>query len=254
MNLLIDIGNTNLHWALHDLRGIQGVQCVHHAGGTPLDLLADWERLEAPKRVLLANVGGAAVGAAVTRAVLAFWGIEAEQAETRAHGLGVQVAYAEPARLGVDRWLALVAARKLIGGACLIVDAGTAATFDMLLADGQHLGGLILPGLHMMRESLLAGTHIPRVEPEPAAEPWATDTGAAVATGSLHALAALTVRLHERLCSRLAPDPDGRLADAPAILLTGGDAPLLSPLIELPHTQAPDLVLRGLARLSEEPH
>jgi type III pantothenate kinase len=252
MNLLIDVGNTNLRWAMHGDREIGPGESVRHSGGAPLDLLAAWERVAAPERVLMANVGGAPVGTAIARAVRAYWGIEPELAATRAEGFGVRVAYAEPSRLGVDRWLALVAARDLVGGPCLIVDAGTAATFDLLLADGTHLGGLILPGVHMMRESLLAGTHIPRVEPEPAAEPWATDTGTAVATGSLHALAALAVRLHDRLCDRLDPGSDGYASDPPAILLAGGDGPRLAPLIDRPHSLVPDLVLRGLARLSTD--
>jgi type III pantothenate kinase len=164
----------------------------------------------------------------------------------------VRVAYSEPSRLGVDRWLALVAARELVAGSCLIVDAGTAATFDLLLADGTHLGGLILPGVHMMRESLLAGTHIPRVEPEPSAEPWATDTGTAVAAGSLYALAALAVGLHDRLCVRLGRAPAARAAELPAILIAGGDGPRLAALIDRPYTLVPDLVLRGLARLGAD--
>ena len=250
MNLLIDIGNTNLRWALQHDREIGPGESVRHSGGAPLDLLAAWEHLKAPERVLMANVGGGPVGTAIARAVRAYWGIEPELAATRAEGFGVRVAYAEPSRLGVDRWLALIAARDLVPGPCLIVDAGTAATFDLLLADGIHLGGLILPGAHMMRESLLAGTHIPRVEPEPTSEPWATDTGTAVAAGSLHALAALTVRLHDRLCERIGHGPDGCVSGLSAILLAGGDGPRLAPLIDRPHTLVPDLVLRGLARLS----
>lgn len=252
MNLLIDIGNTNLRWAMHGDRGLGAAESVRHNGGAPLDLLATWERLEAPERVLMANVGGGAVGAAIARAVRAYWGTEPELAATRAEGFGVRVAYAEPSRLGVDRWLALVAAHDLFPCPCLIVDAGTAATFDLLLADGTHLGGLILPGVHMMRESLLAGTHIPRVELEPSVEPWATDTGTAVAAGSLHVLAALAVRLHDRLRERLGPDPDGCAAELPVILLAGGDGPRLAPLVDRPHTLAPDLVLQGLARLSAD--
>lgn len=247
MNLLIDIGNTNLRWTLHDGQGLGPVDGVRHGGGLPLDLLAAWERIAPPDRVLVSNVGGAAVGAAVARAVHAYWGLAPQLAATRAESFGVRVAYAEPARLGVDRWLGLIAAHRLAVGASLIVDAGTAATFDLLLADGEHLGGLILPGVQMMRDALLAGTRIPRVEPEPAAEPWASDTGTAVAAGSLHALAALTVRLHERLSAHL-----GAAEPPPVILLAGGDGPQLAPLIERPCRPVPDLVLLGLARLAEE--
>jgi type III pantothenate kinase len=139
----------------------------------------------------------------------------------------------------------------MVPDGCLIVDAGTAATYDLLLPDGIHLGGLILPGVRMMRDSLLAGTNIPRVEPEPAAEPWATDTGTAVAAGSLHAIAALARHLHDRLAERLSAACPSERHEPPAVLLAGGDADILSPLLGRPHRSVPDLVLRGLARLVE---
>lgn len=251
MNLLIDIGNTNLRWALHDANGLGPMQGLRHGGGVPLDLLAAWEALDRPDRVLTGNVGGEPVGLAVARVARAYWGLTVEFATPRGDHLGVRVAYPEPARLGVDRWLALLAAREYAAGAALILDAGTAATFDLLLADGRHLGGLILPGLAMMRDSLMAGTHIPHGEPQPAPEPWATDTGAAVATGSRHALAALVERLYDRLGERAAASDGGR-ALPPALLITGGDGASIAPLIARPLELVPDLVLRGLARLTTD--
>ena len=253
MNLLIDIGNTNLHWARQDGDGLGPMAGVRHDQGVPLDLLAAWESLEAPQRVMVGNVGGAVVGQAVARVVRAYWGLEAQFAVTRQDCLGLRVAYAEPARLGVDRWLALLAALGRGADAAVIVDVGTAATFDVLAPAGRHLGGLILPGLTMMRDSLFAGTQIPQGEPEPAALPWATDTGAAVATGSLHALAALAERLHQRLWDRWSETAGARPAPPPALLVTGGDGPRISPLISRPLELVPDLVLRGLARLASTP-
>lgn len=242
MNLLLDIGNTNLRWALQGTEGLGPVQAVRHSGGMPLDLLAAWEALDAPARVLVSNVGGAAVGAAVARVARSYWGLEPERAATRARYLDVQVAYPDPSRLGVDRWLTLLEAHRRARRATLIVDAGTAVTFDLLLKDGRHLGGLILPGIDMMRDSLLAGTCIPRVEAEPTGAPWAADTGAAVAAGSLHAIAALTGRLRDRL-EREAEEP-------PDVLLTGGDAARVSGALDPPFETVPDLVLRGLMLLA----
>lgn len=247
MNLLIDIGNTNLHWALHDAAGLGPMQGLRHGRAVPLDLLAAWEALERPERVLVGNVGGAGVGHAVARVALAFWGLEAEFAVPRQDYMGVRVAYPEPTRLGVDRWLALLAARARGTAATLILDIGTAATFDLLAPGGSHLGGLILPGLTMMHEGLLAGTRIPKGDLEAAPDPWATNTGAAIATGSRHALAALAERLHDRLWERSSRADGERTADPPALLITGGDGPCISPLISRPVELVPDLVLRGLA-------
>jgi type III pantothenate kinase len=268
MNLLIDIGNTSLRWTLQREVGPSGgsgdglgeLGAVRHGGALPIDLLAAWDALEAPRRVLMGNVGGAAVGGAVGRAVRALWGIEAELAATRADALGVRVAYADPSRLGVDRWLALVGARARTGGPCLIVDAGTAVTYDLLLPEGRHLGGLILPGAELMRRSLLDGTGIPGPGPSQGSEsegrstiegpaecrpdPWAAETWSAVAAGSREALAALADRLYDRLAERA--------GSAPTLLLTGGDSGRLAPAIDRPLQLVPDLVLRGLARLAAE--
>ena len=259
MNLLIDIGNTSLRWALfpigQDGHDLGPMTAVRHGWAVPPDLLAAWECLQPPERVLIGNVGGTAVGEAVARVICAYWGRAPEFVQTRQDCLGLRVAYPEPARLGVDRWLALLAAhgycaQSAIGSeAALVVDVGTAATFDSLAPGGLHLGGLILPGIAMMRDSLLAGTHIPHGASEPAPEPWASDTGAAVTTGSLYALAALAERVHQRLWDRLSATA-GVHTPPPVLLLTGGDAPRIAPLIDRPLELIPDLVLRGLARLT----
>jgi putative thioredoxin len=78
MNLLIDIGNTNLRWAIHADGQLGDAQCARHSGGVPLDVLAEWERLARPDLVVVANVAGAAVFDAVARVVRAYWGRAAE--------------------------------------------------------------------------------------------------------------------------------------------------------------------------------
>jgi type III pantothenate kinase len=244
MILLLDIGNTNLRWTCHGVGIAWEVQILRHQGGVPLDLLAAWERLDAPTRVLISNVAGDAVAAAVRRVVLAYWRLEPEFVSTRAFCLGVRVAYSDPARFGVDRWLTLLAAHGQSRQAVLILDAGTAATFDLMLADGQHLGGLILPGVEMMRASLLAGTAIPPTEAKPTSDPWATDTGTAVTAGSVQSITALAGRLYDRLAADT--------GSAPRLLLTGGDAERLRAGLDRPFEHVPQLVLLGLARLAED--
>ncbi|KXX65880.1 type III pantothenate kinase [Marichromatium gracile] len=242
MMLLLDIGNTNLRWTLADGQGLGEVGVVRHDGGVPLDLLASWERLAPrPERVLVSNVGGAAVAEALSRVSRAYWALEPEFVATRATWGRLRIAYDDPSRLGVDRWLGLVAAEAEGEGAKLVLDAGTAVTFDLLAADGEHLGGVILPGIEMMRASLLAGTAIPRITAEPTGEPWARDTGAAVAAGSLQAVLGVATRLYDQFVSRT--------GETPRLLLTGGDAPRLAGQLDRPWEAVPDLVLRGLARV-----
>ncbi|EGV32030.1 putative transcriptional acitvator, Baf family [Thiorhodococcus drewsii AZ1] len=241
--LLLDIGNTNLRWSRAAAEGVSQPEIVRHGGAVPLDLLACWETLEPPSRMLVSNVGGGGVGESLCRVARAYWGVEPEFACSRASWRGLRIAYADPGRLGVDRWLALVEAHASGARPALIVDAGTAVTFDLMLGDGRHLGGVILPGVEMMRNSLLAGTQIPRIQSEPTGEPWAADTGTAVAAGSVQAVAALTDRLFERLAVESGSDP--------RLLLTGGDADRIQDAIAKPCERVPDLVLRGLMRIAQ---
>jgi len=242
MDLLIDIGNTNLKWAVSEAGSPGAMQTVRHHGGLPIDLHAAWEALASPRRVLIGNVGGTKLAETLARICRSYWGREPELATPEPNAHGVTIAYAQPERLGVDRWLALIAAHRISPGPVLVIDAGTAITYDLLLGDGRHLGGLIMAGIELMRTGLITGTRIPRTEPEELAGFWAADTGAAIALGSIQAPAALAERLFARLT-----DQAGR---APECLLTGGDAERLLPALGLPVRPCPDLVLRGLALLA----
>jgi len=244
MNLLVDIGNTNLRWTLEGAGAEWLVRIVRHSDAIPIDLLATWERIQPPERVLVSHVGGASVAEALGRVTRALWRVEPEYVHVVPVAAGVRIAYENPERFGVDRWLALIAAYNDCRRATLILDAGTAATFDLLLANGRHLGGVILPGVEMMRTSLLMGTHIPRVVSEPTEREWATDTAAAIAAGSLGAIAALATRLYDRLAETA--------GESPRFVLTGGDAERLRPYLDRPSETDPDLVLRGLAMLVDE--
>jgi type III pantothenate kinase len=244
MQLLVDIGNSSIKWALRrpGAADLAGFGAAMHGGALPLDLLAVWDELERVDAIIAAGVGPQPVKDAVTRVCQARWHLQPRWIGTSAEAHGVRIAYAEPARLGVDRFLALVAAHRLPRPApapSLIADAGTAITYDLLASDGTHLGGLILPGVRIMRDSLLAGTQIPRHEPADADLPWAADTGEAIAAASIQAPAALAERLHQRLAEHT--------GSTPRLILTGGDAERLAAAIALPAESIPDLVLRGLA-------
>lgn len=243
--LLVDIGNTSLRWAVLEGDVCGEMRTVRHFGGLPIDLHAAWETLTPPRQVYVANVAGETIAAALTQACRSRWGITPEFVQTERETLGVRIAYTEPARLGVDRWLALLATHRHFPGDALIVDAGTAITYDVLKADGQHLGGLILPGIETMRDGLLTGTQIPRVDVvDHADEPWARDTAPAIGSGTIQAPAALA----ERLQSRLAELGGARV---PRLLVTGGDGERLLAALPAAAELVPDLVLRGLALVRE---
>jgi len=242
MDLLIDIGNTNLKWTCGEFSSLEAMRTVRHHGGFPIDLHAAWEQLTPPRRILVSNVGGTELARALERVCRSYWDRDPLFATPEPQAYSVTIAYERPERLGVDRWLALIAAHRICRGPVLVVDAGTAITYDLLLEDGSHLGGLITAGIEMMRARLIAGTRIPWVEPTESADPWATDTSAAIAVGSIQAPAALAERLFERLTEQA-----GR---TPQCILSGGDAERLIPALHLPIQHRPDLVLQGLALFS----
>jgi type III pantothenate kinase len=151
---------------------------------------------------------------------------------------GVRISYAQPQRLGVDRFLALLAAHARAAQPWLVVGVGTALTIDLLDASGHHHGGRIAPSPTLMREALQQrAPHLPASGG--AYAEFADDTLPALASGCDGAALALIARSRE-----VAID---RVGTPPRLLLHGGGAKALLPHLEdVEH--APSLVLEGLAR------
>ena len=162
----------------------------------------------------------------------------------RRSSYGVSNAYTSPERLGADRWATLVAAHHLYPGPSCVVDCGTAVTIDAVAGTGEHLGGLILPGLTMMRQALVENTQgIGRVATGDVSL-LARNTDDGVTAGTLYALVAAL----DRIVADVAAELDGEVA----LLLTGGDAGMLLPLLQDSWQHEPDLVLQGLAVIAGE--
>jgi type III pantothenate kinase len=197
-----------------------------------------------PKRVLVASVLDQGFKDDVHRWADAIPGLQVEFVHTQATAHGVRIAYTEPSRLGVDRFLALVAARHHIHTASVIVDCGTAVTIDALSVGGRHLGGLILPGLGMMRGCLVSDTSLIDLSHSSLETSlFARDTGDAVLSGTLRMLAAAI--------DRIGTDMETHLDGVVTRLICGGDAERLIPLLGYDSVHDPLLVLKGLALFAE---
>lgn len=202
--LLLDLGNTRLKWAwMQDAETIDsqtaGVQTGAIAWATineqaPLPFL-DSIHVAPGLRIALCSVQSAERTAWVCAQLTARWPqVPIERLSASAQALGVQNGYTEPTQLGADRWAALLAAHSLFPGEnLLVVSAGTATTVDALHATGQnkhqhqHLGGLILPGLQLMQQSLAQGTaQLPAVS-HLELTPFPQNTQHAIASGCLAA-------------------------------------------------------------------
>lgn len=237
MIVCIDSGNSRIKWGVHDGRSWSEQGAVRHAEVAQLaDLCRRWP---VPARLMLANVAGPERGAAIGQA-LAPWSAVLSIVKSAASGGGVRNLYHHPGQLGVDRWCALVGARRLGSTPRLVVMAGTATTVDSLDGAGNFLGGLILPGLDLMQRSLARGTAgLPLAAGVYAPFPRSTDD--AIVSGCREAQVGAIVRAFARLA-----------ADDACCLLSGGNAEILSPLLEIPHVLVHNLPQEGLLQLALE--
>jgi type III pantothenate kinase len=242
MKLLIDLGNSRAKLALWDGEALQPVTTLGHgANDFSARLEQAFAALPPIDAVWIADVARADRSAALAAACARhFAGAQCERLQSPAFALGVRNAYAEPARLGIDRWLALVAAHARGGGAKLIASIGTALTVDALAADGQHLGGLIAPGPELMQQSVLSATGRVAMRRNGQVAEFGTSTEDGLFSGCWLAAAALIERSYRALGKKAASEP--------TLLLTGGGGETLAPLLSIPSQRAPLLVLEGLAR------
>lgn len=249
MILLIDIGNTRIKWAQLKDGGVGPQSAAAYAGWQRDDVIHSILQPNArPDRVLIANVGGMQIGNSVRDAIASEWGVQAEFMQSTAYAGGVRNAYADPAKLGVDRWLAVIGAHAMEQRAACVVSAGTAMTIDAVDAQGRHLGGVIVPGPALMVSSLLRNTSEIAHRAEQGSvsgELFANNTLGAVQQGVVHALAALI--------ERSVRTTQERTGAVPILLLTGGASLQLESSVGIPFRTVPDLVLRGLAVLASQP-
>jgi len=238
--LLLDAGNSAIKWARWAGGELAGRGEVEVEDGEPGAALArSWAGIEAVDAATGCSVARLEVREAIAALARRRWAVEVAWvgAEREAHG--VRCAYPEPATLGADRWAALIAAHRRCPAGAAILDCGTALTLDALGPGGQHLGGLICPGLGLMREALTRrAPGIPEV-PAEGSTLFARSTAEAVAGGALHAAAALA----ERFAAAL----EARLGRPVPLLVTGGNGARVAAALGRPHQRVPDLVLEGLA-------
>ncbi len=237
MIVCLDSGNSRIKWGVRE-----GAEWLAQGAFTQaeLDLLArlpgEWPR---PTRVMLSNVAGSAVGDRIRQQLAAWLPVFCEVRSERRR-CGVDNAYRNPEKLGVDRWCALIGARALSKAATVVVMAGTATTIDTLDAAGEFLGGLILPGLDLMRRSLASETAgLPFAAGVHADYPRCTDD--AIVSGTIEAQVGAIERAWQRL-----GDIDKHC------LLSGGNAVDLAPHLGIPWRSVDNLPMEGLARLAEE--
>jgi type III pantothenate kinase len=248
--LLVDIGNTRIKWARLEGERLGRADAASYSSWT----VKEFERrlFSSPGgfgRVVVASVAPVAsrkLSSAARRAGAP----RPEIVATRRSACGVTIGYDDPWRLGVDRFMAIIGAhQRFRGRPVCAVAVGTAMTVDLVGADGRHIGGAIIPGPTLMRSSLLDGTRGIRRRARGGSAAGAhalfgRSTRAAVEQGTRFAAAAAV--------DRAVSEARELVGRAPLVVLTGGGAAAIEPLIRSAHAEVPDLVLRGLAAYAIE--
>lgn len=156
---------------------------------------------------------------------------------------GVRNGYADFSKLGMDRWLALVAAYNRCGRACVVIDLGTAITVDFVDPVGQHLGGYIAPGSKLLRNGLKRHTRLIRYDESLLGDlllPTPGNTTAQAVEYGCDLMLAGFVREQSRIAHQL-------LGEDMLVILTGGDAERMAEALQGNCEVISDLVFEGLA-------
>lgn len=254
MLLLIDIGNTRIKWAVAQSINIDDLRprwlqtgSVNHEQLHKLSqqLLVFFEEAK-PSQILFSNVAGENIQQQIEFALLLiFPDVVMEQFKSDLMCADLKNLYQQPRQLGSDRFASAIAARAFYPQENLIVaTCGTATTVDAVNVQGEFIGGMILPGLQTMAQSLAQNTaQLPLIELEGQYQtPFATQTISAILSGCIHAQVGAIMCALQKF--------DDQNIQTPKLILTGGAAPYLLPNLEI-HSQflyhyEDNLVLAGL--------
>jgi type III pantothenate kinase len=154
--LQLDVGNSGAKWRLLRSGSVAARgNCIHGSTAGRDELLACTDNLE---QIWIASVASPQLEAELIELLAARWDVTPWLPRSAARSGELRNSYRDPARMGVDRWLAMLAARHSCEDRFCVVDAGSALTIDLVGADGQHEGGYIIPGVSLMERALLLDT------------------------------------------------------------------------------------------------
>jgi type III pantothenate kinase len=246
--LALDVGNTRLKWALYEAPRVGARLLAHGAQFLEnIEKLADgdWSTLPAPQWVLGCIVAGDPVKRRVQEQ-LELWDVSPQWVVSSAAEAGLSNGYDHPARLGSDRWLAMIGARQRLlqtgePRPCVVVMVGTAVTVEAIDPQGRFLGGIILPGHGIMLRALESGTaglHVPTGE----VRDFPTNTSDALTSGGTFAIAGAVQRMVDNLSRHC--------GEAPVVYMTGGAGWKMAPSMSTPCELVDSLIFDGLLEVA----
>ena len=241
--ILLDCGNRNLKAQFWQAGRLQASFAGAYHAGWP-QRLDRWMQDLSATHCYLASVLDTARQAELEQCLVQQFETAVTRFVSTAKALGVTNGYRQPERLGVDRWMTLLAARELTPGDCIVIDAGSAVTLDLLRADGLHLGGAIIPGFNTSIDQFrrifkhidfnaesIAETRQPGCSTEAAIHIDYTQSTIEILPGLVNSWSQI-------------------FEDEATVLLAGGDAQRVQPVLDQASRIVPDLVFRGIRRLT----
>ncbi len=247
MIVVIDVGNTNTMLGVLEGDDVRFTWRLTTAPRTTAELGALWLQLFDHARIQAEDLEGAICSSVVPsqvytvqKACLRYLSVEC-LVVGRGIKTGMPIRTDNPREVGADRIVNAVAAIAMGGGPAIVVDFGTATTFDCIDGSNAYVGGVIAPGLRISEEALFDRTaQLPRVELKPPPSVIGRNTVHAVQSGLLYGYAGLVDAIVDRIATEL---PGAR------VIATGGYAHLISTVSERIDVVDGHLTLRGLARL-----
>ena len=228
-NLLIDVGNTSAKYCLLVDDSYQLISFNNAMG-----------MIDTLDAVVIASVSDNQEVEKLREKALGI-SIPVQDVKVMSKSFGISCGYPKFQNLGIDRWLAVIAAELLYPKENLvIVDAGTAMTVDFLTAEKEHLGGWIVPGLDLMQEAIVNKASKVFKTDQCKQETFATDTPSAVFNGCLIACESTIYSAVELFSQKVGKNI--------RVLLTGGNANLLSKRLKIESIEHKSLIFIGLNR------
>jgi type III pantothenate kinase len=240
MALLLDIGNSAVKWAITQQGKLTSTGVFSYSKNNFEDDIKDnLFLIEKPSKIFVSNVAGNSIFNLLNKLTKQHWSLECWQAQVLAEFKELKNSYNNIEQMGIDRWLAMVAAWEKSHSALCLVSCGTALTIDLIDSKGIHLGGYIIPGVELMQKALVNNTAQINIDiKKEASIEYAKNTQAAVNNGAFLAAISMIDR---------AVDTFTESNSDVKCIISGGMANSINPLLKHAFEYEPNLVLMGLS-------
>ena len=251
MLLAIDAGNTNVTFAIYDGDSLTGEWRTTTNAARTADEYAVWlTQLMALQDIVPADVQGAIIATVVPQALFDLRSLcrryfKCDPLVIGEEGveLGIENLARRPREVGADRLVNAVAAAGRFKCPLMVIDFGTATTFDIVDRDGNYLGGVIAPGVNLNLEALhMASAQLPRIAVERPDKVIGRDTLSAMQSGVYWGYISLVEGMVKRI--------EAEYGEPMSVIATGGLAPLFDNGTDAIQHLDPDITMRGLREIA----